>query len=272
MYGSLLLPILLQSATPYGSPLPDTLDPNAARDAVGSGAEQRFDRCVDLAVKEPDAAIARGNEWLVGGGGFMARHCIGFAEAQRENWPMAESAFAQAARSAELAGDERSAQIWAQAGNAALAHGDAAAALKHLNAALAQGQLEGMAAGLVHTDRARAYIMLEQFDEARADFVQAHKLVPQDSLAWLLSATLARRQGDLVRAQADIKAAAELAPQDPAIALEAGNIAATAGDYDAARLNWEQVVAIAPDSESGQAAQRHLATLAAFEDQAVEQE
>ncbi len=264
MPGSILLPLLLQTATPYGSPIPDILDPNEARDTVRPGAEQRFDRCVDLAVADPAAAIGQANQWLVSGGGFVARHCLGFAEAQRENWPAAEIAFTQAAQSAELAGDQRAAELWVQAGNAALASGDPATAVSHFNAALAQGTLVDMAAGLVHSDRARAYVLLEEYTLAREDFVKAHKLVPQDPLGWLLSATLARRQGELARAQADIEAAAELDPRNAAIALEAGNIAAAAGDYAGARLNWEQAVRLDSESMAGEAAAAHLETLAAM--------
>ena len=68
---------------------------------------------------------------------------------------------------------------------------------------------------------------------------------------WLLSATLARRLGNLESAQAQIEAAAGLAPGDPAIGLEAGVIAALAGSDEAARKSWNSVVALAPDGRRG---------------------
>jgi Flp pilus assembly protein TadD len=86
--------------------------------------------------------------------------------------------------------------------------------------------------------------------------------VPDDAQAWLLSATLSRRTGDLGTAQAQIERAAALEPRDPAIGLEAGVIAALGGRDDTARKSFESVVAAAPDSPQGTAAKQYLAQLA----------
>ncbi|AOG00648.1 tetratricopeptide repeat family protein [Blastomonas sp. RAC04] len=223
--------------------------------------EARFEACMDMATEDPASGIVAANEWLIGGGGYFARHCLGFAYAKDGRWGAAADAFVSAARDAERARDNRAANLWTQAGNAALASGDAALALTYFDAAMARGVSEGLLLGELHLDRARALVVAGKAEEAEAAFAEAHRLVPEDPLAWLLSATLARRQGKLDRAQADIDIATRLAPRDPEVALEAGNIAASAGKYDIARRNWTQAIDIRPDGPIAKTARNHLTQL-----------
>ncbi|MFX5245339.1 hypothetical protein ABTD35_21420, partial [Acinetobacter baumannii] len=67
-----------------------------------------------------------------------------------------------------------------------------------------------------------------------------------DPLAWLLSATLARRTGDLPRAKKDIGEALARSADDANVQLEAGNIAAAAGDEAGARKAWSEAARLAP--------------------------
>jgi len=221
----------------------------------------RFDACIDKAVEDPPAGVAEANAWLVEGGGYLARHCLGFAYAGDQLWQASATAFAQAAREAELAHDARAANLWSQAGNAALAGGDTALALGYFDAALVQQDMDPFRRGELQLDRARTLVLLDRPDEAQAAFDAAHRLIPEDPLGWLLSATLARRQNRLDRAQADIDVAARLAPRDPSIGLEAGNIAAAAGNYDVARRNWQQAIDIEPDGPIAKIARQRIATL-----------
>lgn len=223
--------------------------------------EARFDACMDMATDDPPSGIVAANEWLMAGGGYFARHCLGFAYSKDGRWKAAADAFVAAARDAERATDPRAANLWTQAGNAALALGDATVALTYFDAAMAQGVSAGLLLGELHLDRARALVVAGKTQEAEAAFAEAHRLVPEDPLAWLLSATLARRLGKLERAQADIDVAARLAPRDPEVALEAGNIAATAGKYDIARRNWTQAIDIRPHGPVAKTARDHLSQL-----------
>jgi len=223
--------------------------------------EVRFNECVDLAVDDPASGIVEANRWRIEGGGFLARHCLGFAYAEQFNWDAATNSFVEAAREAEIAKYPRTANFWAQAGNAALAGGKADKSLEYLNAALVQGTLVGLQKGEVHLDRARAHVALDNYSAAKDEFVMVHKLAPQDPLGWLLSATLARRMNDLERAKADIQVAANLAATDPAVALEAGNIAYAAGDRIEAKSNWEKAVEIDAESQPAKAAKKYLAQL-----------
>ena len=270
MISSLLLPLLMQSATPYGSPIDPVLRPSPAKAeaTVDSSSPQpktardvRFDQCVDQATDDPANGLLVANKWQLEGGGYLARNCLGFAYAELGDWTKATADFVQAAEAAQATGDERAANFWSQAGNAALANENHQAALEYLGAALEQNSLDGLLKGEVHLDMARAFVALNQYDKAKTQFVLVHELVPQDPLGWLLSATLARRMDDLERAKTDIAAAAKLVTTDPAIALEAGNIAYQAGDMVNARSNWEQAVKFDPDSPSAKAASRYLTQL-----------
>src|SRR3546814_5269499 len=80
-------------------------------------------------------------------------------------------------------------------------------------------------------------------------------------LAWLLSATLARRMDNLPVAQEHIAQAVALSPDDASVALEEGNIAVLSGMDDVAKLAWERAVKVAPDSPAGKAATASLAQL-----------
>lgn len=233
-------------------------DTNSARPG---DLEQMFNACMDIAVNNPAEAVSLANDWRISGGGYLALQCIGFAQAELEEWDLSRRAFVEAAREAEQARDKRAAQLWAQAGNAALAGGDSAKALEYFDAALLQDGLAGLNRGEVHLDRARALVMLERTDEARAEFDQVQQLAPEDPLGWLLSATLARRTGDMKRAEADIARAVRLAPNDPAISLELGNIAAAKGEYDRAREQWRNVITLAKDSREADTAARRIAEL-----------
>lgn len=256
MFSSLFF-ILTQSANPFGSPVPQTINPSAPM----TMSEVRFNECVDLAVDDPAGGIVEANKWRIEGGGFLARHCLGFAYAEQFNWAAATRTFAQAAQEAEISKYPRVANFWAQAGNAALAGNDAEKALEYLNAALVQGTLIGLEKGEVHLDRARAHVALNNYAAAKEEFILVHKLAPQDPLAWLLSATLARRMGDLPLAKADIQVAAKLAARDPAVALEAGNIAYAGGDAEQAKANWEKAVEIDAESRPAKAAEKYLAQM-----------
>lgn len=229
------------------------VDPAVER-APAPDAEARFDACSMLAASDPEKAIDMANQWRIAGGGVPARHCLALAYARQERWVPAAVAFEQAARDSEVAKDGRAANLWVQAGNARLAAGEPQAARAALDTALASGNLVAEMAGEAHLDRARAAVALKDVAAARTDLDAALKLVPADPLAWLLSATLARRMDDLERAQADIAEAAKRAPDDASVALEAGNIAMLMGSPEAARVAWTGAVANQPESPAGKSA------------------
>lgn len=228
---------------------------------VGATPEAKYDACVDAATTAPDQAEKIAGQWRLVGGGFLARQCLGMSYATRQRWTAAAEAFEQAAREAEVARDARAANYWAQAGNARLADGDTIAAGTALDAALASGSLTGLARGEAQLDRARVRVAGGDMPGARGDLDRALKDAPADPLAWLLSATLARRTGDLTRARADIAEAVRRSPDDASVQLEVGNIAGLSGDTKAARTAFEAVQRLSPDSPQAKAAAASLDTL-----------
>jgi tetratricopeptide (TPR) repeat protein len=237
----------LAASTPSASPA----EPEAAR----------FEACATLANANPAKALDEASAWRIAGGGVLARQCTGLAYAAQNRWQSAAVAFEQAARASEAERDGRSAQLWVLAGNAALAGNDAAKARSYFDSALASGSLKEAEAGEAHLDRARARFASNDPKGARDDLDAALKLVPADPLVWLLSATLARRDGDLKRAQSEIIEATKRAPDEAAVAAEAGNIAMMSGADEEARASWAEAVKLAPNSPAGKAAAAALAKL-----------
>ena len=240
----MILLLLVQAAQPVtGPPAPE---------------QQRWEDCVELAVGDPARGVAEAERWKLAGGRFLAQQCLGMAYASQRRWISAGNAFETAAREAEAARDIRAANYWAQAGNAWLAAADPAKARAALDAALATGNLAGLELGEAHLDRARALVASGDLGGARADLDQAVLKAPGDPMAWLLSATLARRTGDLPLAQRHIKEAVARAADDASVQLEAGNIAALSRDEAGARAAWEKAAQLAPGSEQAIAARAAL--------------
>jgi tetratricopeptide (TPR) repeat protein len=189
-------------------------------------AAARFEACAKLVAADPVKAVAEADSWRVAGGGLPARQCLGLAYVAQERWAPAAAAFEQAAREAEIQRDGRAAALWVQAGNASLAGADPAKARQQFDRALALPVMSDAMRGEAHLDRARAAVESNDMLAARVDLDKALALVPGDPMAWLLSAALARRQGDKPRAAKDIANARRLAPTSPDIADEAARIAA----------------------------------------------
>ena len=121
-----------------------------------------------------------------------------------------------------------------------------------------QTGLDARQRGGIQIDRARALVALDRPDEAAEALADARVSAPGNHQAWLLSATLSRRQGRLVEAQSQIEKAAELFPVDPEIGLEAGVIAMLAGREDAARKSWESAIRAGPGTPAAKTAQGYL--------------
>lgn len=238
----LLVPLMLAAAQP-------------APDAIAN-----YQSCTALVKQDATRAAAQANDWLVKGGGQLARQCLGLAYVELGRWAPAATSFEAAAREAEKMQDPGRADFWVQAGNSWLAAGEAAKAQQALDAALATGVLSPQLQGEAWLDRARADVALNDPAAARRDLDKAIGLVPADPMAWYLSSALALRQDDLARAQQDIAKALGLAPEDPDLLVHAGNVAGRSGEQEAAEGFYAKAVAAAPNSPAGQAAKAALAT------------
>ncbi|HWH17753.1 MAG TPA: tetratricopeptide repeat protein, partial [Allosphingosinicella sp.] len=192
--------------------------------------QTRFKECTTLVQSDAEKAVAAATDWRIRGGGLWARQCLGLAYVQLGRWAPAATAFEQAARDAETAGDPRRSDFWVQSGNAWLAADEGLKARSAFDAALATTSLTPELRGEVHLDRARAGVALGDLASARADIDKGLELVPRDPFAWYLSAGLALREGNMAKANADIARAVELAPDSADVLLTAGTIAGTSGD------------------------------------------
>lgn len=252
----------MQQAAPQAGadPEPDDAAPLAA--VVPPAIAQRLAACLAEANRSAEAGIAAAQDWARDGGGAYAAQCHGYALSKAKRWAEAADAFEGGAAIAGLDAVTR-ARLWSQAGNAALIGGDAARAGRALNEALAQPLPATLATGEIHLDRARARVATGDMAGARTDLDQAVVLAAADPLAWLLSATLARRMDDLPLARAHIEEAARRARGDAAIALEQGIICALGGDRDeAARAAFQRARELAaPDSDIARQAADYLAQL-----------
>lgn len=219
-----------------------------------SGDAARTAACKALIRSDAKAAVEQAGAWAERDRSVPARQCLGLAFVAVERWTPALAALEQAATDAAARGDGRAAELWSQAANAALAADQPARARELLDRALATPGLAPVLAGEAWIDRARADVALDALPQARSDMDKALALVPQDPFGWLLSATLARRQNDLPRAQKDIAIALKSAADDPAVQLEAGNIAAAAGQTDTAKAAWTRAAQLDPADPAGKAA------------------
>jgi tetratricopeptide (TPR) repeat protein len=230
-------------------------------------AQDRLTVCQTTARRDPATAVVDASGWLAestGADRSYPQQCLGLAYVSLLRWKAAEEAF-MAAHDARPDGDAGGrARLAAMAGNAALAENRFQPARERFELAQREAAAANDAelAGDIATDRAQALVGLGLLDEAASALADARRDAPQSSDAWLLSATLSRRQGKLADAQAQIETAAALAPADPAVGLEAGVIAALGGRDEAARQSFNSVLSLAPNSPQAATARGYLAQLA----------
>ena len=257
-----LLAILLQvGPAPTTSPVsplpPEMLEQRerSRRDAyVEVGPEtSRLAQCLARTRTDPGGAIEEAEAWLEqasGGERGDAGQCLGVAQTQVGQRADAADTFL-AARDATGQDDQRARALrGGLAGGALLADGDAAGAIALLDQAQADADAAGEASirGQIAIDRAIALVALDRTGEAASALDTARTAVPDNAQAWLLSATLSRRDGDLATAQTRIERAAMLAPLDPAIGRR----------DEAARRSWQSVIEAVPGSAEAATAQGYL--------------
>jgi tetratricopeptide (TPR) repeat protein len=228
--------------------------------------QARLEVCLDQARADPTAGMTEASRWLGESSGPAASYpqqCLGYAYTMLLRWDAAERAFIAAREAESESAHFRRAQLAAMAANAALAEERAADALVSLAMAATDAEASGNAGlrSIVETDRARALVVQGNEAEAEAVLTSARTLDSQNALAWLLSATLARRLGKLDQAQGFIQTAAALAPDYVETGLEAGVIAMLQGREDAARTSWQSVIAVEPASEAAATARGYIAQL-----------
>lgn len=272
----ILLALMLMQSSPYASALPREIVEKKEDEARKRRTEsQQFagplplrpeNGCLLAVESDPERSAEVARAALASAQGrekVRAGLCLGVALADLDRWGEARTAFTQARDTADPSDHLSRARLGAMAGNAALADGKAGDALMLLGPAATEAKTasDGALGASIALDRARALVSLGQNGEAAAALADARTADPDNAQAWLLSATLARRQKNLIEAQTQIEKAAQLAPQDPEVGLEAGVIAVLGGRDEAARRSWTSVLNTSPDSPAAVTAKDYLAQL-----------
>jgi tetratricopeptide (TPR) repeat protein len=273
---SLVLAILLQvGPNPRGtpaSPFPPELLDRTPRQVEAPLPQPdlpvKLQQCLEAVTVNPADGLVRADQWVgtaTAADKPLALRCRGSALVALTRWDDAEAAFLASRESTRAGNHEARARLAAMAGNAALAKNANEQALRNFDLARTDAAAAGnkQLAGDIQVDRSRALVGLGRKDEAAMALDQARSESPQNAEAWLLSATLSRRNGNLALAQSQIEQALGRSPIDPEIGLEAGVIAVLSGRDNAARLSWESVVRIAPTTPAAEAATAYLAQLGA---------
>lgn len=247
--------------------LPDELRNRPPREETAPAEPQRQTRlsqCLLSAGRNAQEALDYAQAWreMADSDAELAQtsHCAGLALVRLERFDEARQAFAAARDEIGETNPAYRARLSAMAGNAAMAAGEAEAALPEFERAEQDAAVAGearMRAGFA-IDRARALVATGKPELAVAALTTARESDPSNARAWLLSATLSRRLERLGEAQRQIEYAADLAPRDPAIGLEAGVIAAMAGREVDARSSFTSVIDVAPDSPEAATARKYL--------------
>lgn len=273
---SILVPLLLQVGPGGGLPQAPLQIPRKKSEAVArpkndahKAARDPLKECLGLAVTRPADAIEVAESWLAKAKTAQERaganQCHALALTGIGDWTEASPLFLAAREDTPAMQADERAHLAALAGNASLAAKDPAGALTALELARedsAQGS-DSKLRSAIEVDRASALVALNRAGEAATALADARNADPANAEAWLLSATLSRRLGDLSAAQVQIEKAAALLPVDPEIGLEAGVIAMLLGHEEAARKSWQSVINAAPGSDAAKTAQGYIDQLGA---------
>lgn len=228
--------------------------------------QDRLTVCLDHARSDATSAIAYASEWSGEANGAersLPAECLGVAYTRLLRWEASEQALADARVYAAQDDYANRARLGAMAGNAALPAKRYAQAVNYFSFAREDALRAGFPemSGHIAVDQSRAYVGLGDMINAGKALEDARRLAPQNVEGWLLSATLARYDGDLDQAGAYIATAAALAPDNGQVGLEAGLISMLAGKEDAARKSWQSVLAVAPGTRAAQIAREYLAQI-----------
>jgi tetratricopeptide (TPR) repeat protein len=232
--------------------------------AAPAAAQVTFDQhnadyteCLTLASKNPDAAIARAKAWWEKGSNFAARHCLGVALAQKEQYVQAGKIFEDLAADATEEILPLKADLYGQAGQAyylaglnerAIGAFDRAIAIKPGNADLL-------------IDRAVARDDSGQFFEAIDDLNAAIENDANRPEAWLYRAAAYRHVGSFDLALDDANRAVSLSQRSPEALFERAQIREARQDLAGAREDFQTLIKSAPKSLQAQEAANRLKTL-----------
>jgi len=245
---------------PLASTLPSPASVAEAAAAPGNGRDDRddgYDRCMALAIADPERAVHEARAWRADGGGDAALHCEATARLRGGDGEGAATLLEALGRTAFAPAEARAAlfaqagQIWLEAGDLTRAYGAATLAL-----ALRPDDPDLL------TDRAVIAANAGRFQEAIDDLTRAIDLKPFRAEAYVLRASAWRQLGQPALARDDLARALAREPLNQEAWLESGILKRDARDPAGARADWEQAIRIAPETATAALAQANIARLA----------
>jgi len=247
----LALPTLCVALPAGAANLPVLDDPSL-------GSKNRYERCVELAKRNPGTAIDQAAAWYKDGGGAGALHCEALALSDLKRYPDAATKLEAAAHEKGLTASMRG-ELLDQAGNAWLLARRPDKADAALSAALSfTPQDEDTLA-----DRARARGLRKDWSGAEADLSAVLSLDPDRADALVLRASARHAEGRTLDARADIDRALDIDPGYPEALVERGTMKFEASDTAGARADWLQVTKDAPGTAASSEAEARLKLLEA---------
>ncbi|MCR2832427.1 tetratricopeptide repeat protein [Parerythrobacter lacustris] len=205
---------------------------------------------------------ARNAELLDGRDRIGALHCLALAQGEQGLWDEAAAGFL-IAREAAVGMPDWQARLGSQRAHALVEARRITEARTAFELAIEDALAAGdpVTAGQIAADQAIVEVGAGDVPSASRTLEAARERTPQSAQVWLLSATLARRQGALEQAQGFVERAADIDAFDPEIGLEAGVIAVLSGRYSAAKASFESVIALPNAGAHGETAKGYLAQL-----------
>jgi len=227
----------------------------AAPDIQRAGDKLRYENCLNLAGRNPGAALGAATKWEAEKGGGPAQHCAAVALVGLKR-------YAEAAAKLEILGDAPGMgalrpSLFDQAGNAWMLNGDIDKAVASFEAGLALTASDPDLYG----DLARAQAMQSDWASVEADLNAALALAPRRADLLVLRASARHAQHRITEARADLQAALALEPKNAEAMVERGALERDIGDFAHARSDFQAALAANPTVETADAARRNLAAL-----------
>jgi tetratricopeptide (TPR) repeat protein len=218
--------------------------------------DRGYDRCMALALADPEQGVAEARRWRAEGGGEEAAHCEAMARLRAGDGEGAARILEALGRGAFAPGEARAAllaqasQIWLEAGEYTRAY-----------AAITQALVLRPDDPDMLTDRAVIAASAGRFEEAIDDLTRVIDVRPVRAEPYVLRASAWRQIGQAALARDDIARALAQEPLNQEAWLESGFLKQAANDLAGARRDWEQTVRIAPDTATAALAARNIALL-----------
>lgn len=231
--------------------------PSDLRGSRAKPAADRYQACLDRAVKQPEPAYEDAMSWRAEGGGPPAEHCAAVALTGMKKYVDAGERLDRLGESPLTGDGVMRAAVLAQAGNAWLLAGRPAQAVQSFNAALSF--VPDDPDTLI--DRARASALLGRWPAAEQDLSTALISNPSFVEALVLRASARRAQGNWPGAEGDATKAILLDANSLEALVELGLIRAGKGDRAGAREAFLAVLAKDPKSPAADSARDAIAKL-----------